>query len=129
MPTVAVIHGACLGGGLELALACDYRLVTDHPKTSLGLPEVNLGIIPGWGGTQRLPRPRRARPGALTMILCRQTRRRGRKATRIGLADGVVAPPFQERQTRNFVDRILTRRGAARGREAPPARRSRGSCG
>jgi 3-hydroxyacyl-CoA dehydrogenase / enoyl-CoA hydratase / 3-hydroxybutyryl-CoA epimerase len=55
-PTVAVIHGPCLGGGLEMALACDYRLVFDHPKTQLGLPEVMLGLIPGWGGTQRLPR-------------------------------------------------------------------------
>ncbi|MHC4614516.1 MAG: enoyl-CoA hydratase-related protein [Planctomycetota bacterium] len=56
VPTVALVHGSCLGGGLELALACRYRLATDHPKTSLGLPEVNLGIIPGWGGTLRLPR-------------------------------------------------------------------------
>ena len=50
------IHGACLGGGLELALACHYRIATDHPKTQLGLPEVQLGILPGAGGCQRLPR-------------------------------------------------------------------------
>jgi 3-hydroxyacyl-CoA dehydrogenase/enoyl-CoA hydratase/3-hydroxybutyryl-CoA epimerase len=56
IPTVAVIHGPCLGGGLEFALACDYRLVVDHPKTQLGLPEIELGLLPGWGGTQRLPR-------------------------------------------------------------------------
>src|SRR5262249_55786521 len=56
LPTVAVIAGACLGGGLEFALACDYRVVVDHPKTQLGLPEVELGLLPGWGGTQRLPR-------------------------------------------------------------------------
>jgi enoyl-CoA hydratase len=55
-PTVACIDGAALGGGLELALACDYRLVGTNPKTKLGLPEVTLGLIPGWGGTQRLPR-------------------------------------------------------------------------
>lgn len=55
-PTVAVIHGAALGGGLELALACDYRLVFDKANTQLGLPEVELGLLPGWGGTQRLPR-------------------------------------------------------------------------
>ena len=56
VPTVAVIDGACLGGGTEFALACGYRVATDHAKTRIGLPEVTLGIIPGWGGTQRLPR-------------------------------------------------------------------------
>jgi 3-hydroxyacyl-CoA dehydrogenase/enoyl-CoA hydratase/3-hydroxybutyryl-CoA epimerase/enoyl-CoA isomerase len=55
-PIVAAIHGSAVGGGLELALACDYRLATLDPQTHLGLPEVTLGIIPGWGGTQRLPR-------------------------------------------------------------------------
>ncbi len=54
--TVAVIHGMCLGGGLELALACDYRVVVDRPDTKIGLPEVKIGLVPGWGGTQRLPR-------------------------------------------------------------------------
>ena len=56
IPTVAVIAGGCLGGGLELALACDYRVVVDKPETKLGFPETELGLIPGWGGTQRLPR-------------------------------------------------------------------------
>src|SRR3954452_3554517 len=56
-PTVAAIHGAALGGGLELALACRRRVATEHPKTKLGLPEVQLGLIPGPGGTQPLPRP------------------------------------------------------------------------
>jgi len=55
-PTCAAIDGAALGGGLELALACDIRVTGDHPKIRLGLPEVKLGLIPGWGGTQRLPR-------------------------------------------------------------------------
>src|SRR5512134_2691051 len=55
-PTVAAIHGACLGGGLELALACDHRVITNDPRTVLGQPEVRIGIIPGFGGTQRLPR-------------------------------------------------------------------------
>ena len=54
-PTVACIHGFCLGGGTELALACTYRLATDDPSTKIGLPEVKLGIHPGWGGTVRLP--------------------------------------------------------------------------
>jgi 3-hydroxyacyl-CoA dehydrogenase/enoyl-CoA hydratase/3-hydroxybutyryl-CoA epimerase len=56
MPVVAVIHGVCLGGGLELSLACDYRIAIDQPGTKLGLPEIKLGLLPGWGGTQRLPR-------------------------------------------------------------------------
>jgi 3-hydroxyacyl-CoA dehydrogenase/enoyl-CoA hydratase/3-hydroxybutyryl-CoA epimerase len=55
-PTVAVIHGPCLGGGLEFALACDYRVAIDYSKTQIGLPEIKLGLIPGWGGTQRLAR-------------------------------------------------------------------------
>lgn len=55
-PTVSVIDGACLGGGLEFALATTYRLVSDDRRCALGLPEVTLGLIPGWGGTQRLPR-------------------------------------------------------------------------
>ena len=54
--TMAAIDGVALGGGLELALACDYRLGGPNPKLRLGLPEVTLGLIPGWGGTQRLPR-------------------------------------------------------------------------
>src|SRR2546427_8686534 len=55
-PIAAGIHGACLGGGLEFALACGYRVASDHPRTQLGLPEVQLGILPGAGGCQRLPR-------------------------------------------------------------------------
>jgi 3-hydroxyacyl-CoA dehydrogenase/enoyl-CoA hydratase/3-hydroxybutyryl-CoA epimerase len=49
-PTVALIHGFCMGGGTELALACRYRIADDGPKTRMGLPEVMLGIVPGWGG-------------------------------------------------------------------------------
>ena len=55
-PTVALIDGNCMGGGTEITLAMDYRIAADTPKTKIGLPEVNVGIIPGWGGTQRLPR-------------------------------------------------------------------------
>ncbi len=55
-PTVAAIHGFCMGGGTEMSLACRYRVASRDPKTRIGLPEVNLGIIPGWGGTARLPR-------------------------------------------------------------------------
>src|SRR5947209_12050770 len=55
-PTVAAIEGACMGGGLEVAIGFDYRVASNHPKTELGFPEVKVGIFPGWGGTQRLPR-------------------------------------------------------------------------
>ena len=56
VPTIAAINGACLGGGFELALACDYRIASTDKSTKIGLPEVNLGILPAWGGTTRLPR-------------------------------------------------------------------------
>lgn len=68
MPTVAAIHGACMGGGTELALACAMRVAADDPATKIGLPEVQLGIHPGWGGTARLPRLIGA-PQALAMML------------------------------------------------------------
>ena len=55
-PIVVAIHGSCMGGGLELSLACHYRIASKHPKTIFALPEVKLGVIPGTGGTQRLPR-------------------------------------------------------------------------
>jgi enoyl-CoA hydratase/carnithine racemase len=55
-PVVAAINGFALGGGCELALSCHFRIMVDEPKAVIGLPEINLGIIPGWGGTQRLPR-------------------------------------------------------------------------
>src|SRR5918996_222271 len=87
-PIVAAIHGACLGAGLELALACHYRVATDHPKTQLGLPEVQLGLIPGAGGCQRLPRLIGLR-AALDMILTGKSERAA-KALRLGLVDEVV---------------------------------------
>ena len=68
IPTVAAIHGACVGGGFELSLACDYRVATDERATKIGLPEVNLGILPAWGGSTRLPRLI-GLTGALDLIL------------------------------------------------------------
>ncbi len=87
-PVVAAIHGACLGGGLEFALACHYRVATDHDKTQLGLPEVQLGLLPGAGGCQRLPRLIGLR-AALDMILAGKSVR-ARKAFRSGLVDELV---------------------------------------
>jgi 3-hydroxyacyl-CoA dehydrogenase/enoyl-CoA hydratase/3-hydroxybutyryl-CoA epimerase len=91
-PIAVGIHGACLGGGLEFALACRYRVATDHPKTQLGLPEVQLGILPGAGGCQRLPRLIGAR-AALDIILAGRSER-GAKAYRVGLVDELVPPPI-----------------------------------
>ena len=90
VPVVAAIHGACLGGGLETALACRYRICTDHPKTTFSLPEVQLGLIPGMGGTQRLPR-RVGLQAALDMILTGRSVR-ARRALQIGLVDEMVHP-------------------------------------
>jgi 3-hydroxyacyl-CoA dehydrogenase/enoyl-CoA hydratase/3-hydroxybutyryl-CoA epimerase len=89
-PTVAAIHGSCLGGGLELALACKRRVATEHPKTKLGLPEVQLGLIPGLGGTQRLPRLIGV-PDALDLILTGK-QVDARKARRLGLVDDTCHP-------------------------------------
>ena len=90
VPVVAAIHGACLGGGLETALACRYRIASDHPKTVLALPEVQLGLIPGAGGTQRLPRLIGLQRG-LDMILTSRTVR-VKKAYQMGLVDELVHP-------------------------------------
>jgi 3-hydroxyacyl-CoA dehydrogenase/enoyl-CoA hydratase/3-hydroxybutyryl-CoA epimerase len=87
-PVVAAIHGACLGGGLEWALACHYRIASGDPKTSLGLVEVQIGLIPGGGGTQRLPRLVGIQT-ALDMILAGKTFK-ARKALKVGLVDEVV---------------------------------------
>jgi 3-hydroxyacyl-CoA dehydrogenase / enoyl-CoA hydratase / 3-hydroxybutyryl-CoA epimerase len=89
-PLVCAIHGACLGGALELALASAYRIATDHPKTILAAPEVQLGLIPGAGGTQRLPRLIGVR-AALDMILTGKNVR-AKKAFQIGLVDELVHP-------------------------------------
>jgi 3-hydroxyacyl-CoA dehydrogenase/enoyl-CoA hydratase/3-hydroxybutyryl-CoA epimerase len=84
-PTVAAIHGFCLGGGLELALACRHRVAEDDPQTRLGLPEVRLGIHPGFGGTVRLPRLIGAVPALHTMLSGRAVD--ARSAYRMGLVD------------------------------------------
>ena len=89
-PFVAAIHGGALGGGLEVALACRYRIASDHPKTILALPEVMLGVLPGAGGTQRLPRLiglQRALPMLLT-----GKRVRAAQAYRHGLVDALTSP-------------------------------------
>lgn len=115
-PTVAVIHGPCLGGGLEFALAFRHRIARADAATRLGLPEVQLGLIPGWGGTQRLPRLVGLRH-ALRMIL-EGGSMTALEAARIGLVDAAFPPETFEADVSRFVaDRLA-------GRPAPrPTRR------
>ncbi len=89
-PVVAAIHGACLGGGLETALACQYRIATEAKKTVLGLPEVRLGLLPGAGGTQRLPRLTGI-AAALDLILTGK-HVQAAEAKKLGFVDEVVTP-------------------------------------
>lgn len=104
-PTIAVINGACLGGGLELALACKYRVGIVNPKTQLGLPEVNLGIIPGFGGTQRLPKLL-GLPESLKIILSGKAIDT-RKALKIGLVDELIREEFLTEKLSQFANEIL----------------------
>ncbi len=87
-PTIAAIHGPCMGGGMELALACSYRVISNDQRTALALPEVKLGILPGFGGTQRLPRLV-GLVNALDMILTGKSIY-AKKAKKIGLADEIT---------------------------------------
>jgi 3-hydroxyacyl-CoA dehydrogenase/enoyl-CoA hydratase/3-hydroxybutyryl-CoA epimerase len=87
-PTVAAVRGVCLGGGLEIALASTYRVASDRPDTRLGLPEVRLGILPGWGGSTRLPR-QIGIAAALDLILTGKTVA-GRRALKLGLVDALL---------------------------------------
>ena len=88
MPVIAAIHGACLGGGCELVMACDYRIASDSNSTRIGLPEVKLGILPGFGGCVRMPRIVGLQ-AALDIILAGKAVI-PKKAKKIGLVDKVV---------------------------------------
>ncbi len=100
-PVVAAIHGPCLGGGLELALACDYRVCSDADKTRLGLPEVMLGLLPGSGGTQRLPRLI-GLLASLDLILTGK-QLRAEKAKKLGLVDACVPQSILLDAAKRFV--------------------------
>jgi 3-hydroxyacyl-CoA dehydrogenase / enoyl-CoA hydratase / 3-hydroxybutyryl-CoA epimerase len=118
VPTVAAVDGNCLGGGTELILACGFRLASDSPATKIGLPEVQLGIIPGFGGTTRLPRLV-GLTAALELILTGKSVSAS-KAQRIGLIDErVPAPALYDRAA------ALAREQADLGRGARRSRRPR----
>ncbi|EPA1955269.1 fatty acid oxidation complex subunit alpha FadJ [Vibrio alginolyticus] len=102
-PVVAAIHGPCLGGGLELALACDYRVCTDSDKTRLGLPEVQLGLLPGSGGTQRLPRLIGLLPSLDLILTGKQLR--AKKAKKLGVVDACVPDTILLDVAKQFIDK------------------------
>jgi 3-hydroxyacyl-CoA dehydrogenase/enoyl-CoA hydratase/3-hydroxybutyryl-CoA epimerase len=101
--TVAAINGACLGGGLEMAISCDWRVMSDSPKAVIGVPETKLGIFPAWGGTTKLPRLV-GLPTALDLVLTGKTLD-GKRAKRAGLVDEVVAPAILLDIAKRFADR------------------------
>ena len=127
-PFVAAVEGACLGGGLELALACHGRMASTHPRTCFALPEVKLGILPGFGGTQRLPRLI-GLPEALNMITTGKTVF-PRQALRMGLVEGMVTSiPSTVRTLERIQKETLVQAAIAQARvlclapaERPPLR-------
>ncbi|HVV68517.1 MAG TPA: 3-hydroxyacyl-CoA dehydrogenase NAD-binding domain-containing protein [Gammaproteobacteria bacterium] len=101
IPTVAMIEGFCLGGGLELVLACRYRIADEGPKTLLGAPEVKLGLHPGWGGTVRLPRLIGAFPAMDLNLSGRSVS--ARTAAKLGLVDAAVPTRQLARAARYYI--------------------------
>ncbi len=102
-PTLSLINGFCLGGGLEMSLACDYRIALDDPKTRLGLPEVLLGIHPGWGGTMRLTRLIGA-PAAMDLMLSGRTVN-ARAAKKMGIVDKITAQRHLKRAAKMLISK------------------------
>lgn len=112
MPVIAAINGACLGGGCEFAIACDYRIATDDASTKIGLPETQLGIIPGFGGCVRLPRILGV-AGSLDIILAGKSVD-GKKAEKIGLVDKCVPTLQLEERAFAFAEEIIAKGGKKR---------------
>lgn len=139
-PTVAAIHGFCMGGGTEIALACRYRVASDDGSTRIGLPETKLGIFPGWGGSARLPRLIGA-PAAMDLMLTGRTVS-AKAARAMGLVDKVAAPavlvdvaaalalagttrPFKQRATAWATNTLLARKLLAPQMRKQVARKAR----
>lgn len=118
MPTIASINGACMGGGCELALACDYRIASDDSSTRIGLPETKLGLIPGFGGCVRLPRIIGLQ-AALEIILQGKTVA-GPKALKMGLVDKCVHPGILEVETMKWAEEIVKEGAAKRKKTFSP---------
>jgi len=103
--TIAVIDGACLGGGFELALSCNYRITTESSKTKIGLPEVNLGVLPGFGGTQNL-KHLIGKQKALELILGAKMIN-GKKAEKLKMVDACVPQGYLDFKVDSFVKAVL----------------------
>jgi 3-hydroxyacyl-CoA dehydrogenase / enoyl-CoA hydratase / 3-hydroxybutyryl-CoA epimerase len=101
VPTLCAIHGACMGGGTELALACRYRVISDHPSSRMGLPEVQLGILPAWGGTTRLPRLIGLQAALDLLLTGKQVE--GEKARSLGLVEEVLPGANFQEAARDFL--------------------------
>jgi 3-hydroxyacyl-CoA dehydrogenase/enoyl-CoA hydratase/3-hydroxybutyryl-CoA epimerase len=112
MPTVAAINGFCMGGGMELALACDYRIATDEDDTRLALPEIMLGFHPGWGGTVRLPKLIGGFHALSEMILTGRALR-AKKAKALGVVDDVVPVRQLKRAAVFFINQKPPKRRAS----------------
>jgi len=104
VPTVAAIHGPCMGGGLEMTLGCDYRIASTHDATKLALPEVRLGLLPGGGGTQYLPRLVGLQEALTLMLTGKNTY--PKKAREIGLVDALIHPPGLHGAAKRAVHRL-----------------------
>lgn len=126
-PVVAAIRGACLGGGAELALACHFRVAADDQATRIGFPEVSLGILPGWGGTTRLPGLVGLR-ATLELVLSGKPARAS-KAERIGLVDQVFPAAQFEDQALDFARSLAASRDAGAQRADAGIRRRRRGLG
>jgi 3-hydroxyacyl-CoA dehydrogenase/enoyl-CoA hydratase/3-hydroxybutyryl-CoA epimerase len=107
--TIASIHGACAGGGCELILACDYRIASEDSSTRIGLPETQLGIIPGFGGCVRMPRVMGLQ-AALDVILAGKLLN-GKKAKKVGLVDKLVHPGIIEEVTLSWAKELAASGG------------------
>lgn len=118
IPVIAAINGACLGGGCEFVLACDYRIASDDPSTQIGLPEVKLGVIPGFGGCLRLPRVIGLQ-AALDIILAGKSAF-GKKALKMGLVDELVPAPILEERAIAFAKDIVAKGGKKRRKKFQP---------
>lgn len=112
MPVIAAIHGACVGGGCELAMACDYRIASEDKSTKIGLPEIKLGIIPGFGGCVRMPRVIGVM-NALDIILAGKTVV-PYKALKIGLIDKMVHPSILEGEALKMAEKVIAEGGKKR---------------
>lgn len=118
MPTMALVNGACAGGGCELILACDYRIATEDSSTRIGLPETQLGILPGFGGCVRLPRTVGLQ-ASLDVILAGKLLN-SKKAAKIGLVDYVVHPNLIESFAETQLKKILAEGGKKRRKTFQP---------